>query len=140
MSTYLQHFTERFATLGAHNLELLGDLYSEDVTFRDPLHHINGLTALRGYFAQLYANVDELRYSFEGLDEPQPGHGYIRWTLHFRHPRLAGGQPISLQGCSHVRWRGRVHFHQDYFDAGALLYEHVPVMGRPVRWLKSRLA
>ena len=75
MSTYLQHFTERFATLGAHNLELLGDLYSEDVTFRDPLHHINGLTALRGYFAQLYANVDEVRYSFEGLDEPQPGHG-----------------------------------------------------------------
>ncbi|MFJ4452697.1 nuclear transport factor 2 family protein [Pseudomonas sp. NPDC089392] len=140
MSTYLQHFTERFAALDSDHLDLLGDLYSEDITFRDPLHQISGLPALRAYFAQLYANVAEVRYTFEGLDEPQPGYGYIRWTLYYRHPRLAGGRPISLQGCSHLRWRGRVHFHQDYFDAGALLYEHVPVMGSAIRWLKGRLA
>ncbi|WP_060512398.1 nuclear transport factor 2 family protein [Pseudomonas sp. NBRC 111124] len=139
MSTYLQHFIERFATLGPDNLDLLGDLYSDDVSFRDPLHHVSGLAALHAYFAQLYANVSEVRYSFEGLDETEPGHGYIRWVLHYRHPRLAGGHPISLQGCSHLRWRGRVYFHQDYFDAGALLYEHVPVLGGAVRWLKGRL-
>ncbi|MFJ4345428.1 nuclear transport factor 2 family protein [Pseudomonas sp. NPDC089401] len=140
MSAYLQHFTERFATLDSSKLELLGDLYSEDVIFRDPLHQISGLPALRAYFAQLYANVAEVRYSFDGHDECQPGQGYIRWTLHYRHPRLAGGKPISLQGCSHLRWRNRVHFHQDYFDAGALLYEHIPVMGGAIRWLKGRLA
>ena len=140
MSTYLQHFTERFAALDSGHLDLLGDLYSEDITFRDPLHQISGLPALRAYFTQLYANVAEVRYTFEGLDEPQPGYGYIRWTLNYRHPRLARGRPISLQGCSHLRWRGRVHFHQDYFDAGALLYEHVPVMGGAIRWLKGRLA
>ncbi|NIF29060.1 nuclear transport factor 2 family protein [Pantoea sp. Tr-811] len=140
MTAYLQHFTERFTTLGAHNLDLLADLYSEDVTFRDPLHHISGLAALRAYFAQLYANVAEVRYTFEGLDEPQPGLGYIRWSLHYRHPRLAAGKLISLQGCSHLRWRERVHFHQDYFDAGALLYEHIPLMGGAIRWLKGRLA
>mgnify|MGYP006198060143 CR=1 FL=1 len=54
--------------------------------------------------------------------------------------RLAGGQPITLQGCSCLHWRDRVHFHQDYFDAGALLYEHLPVMGTAIRWLKGRLA
>ena len=27
----------------------------------------------------------------------------------------------------------------DYFDAGALLYEHVPVLGRIVSWLKRRM-
>lgn len=38
MSTYLQSFAERFATLDKHNLDLLNDLYSEDIAFRDPLH------------------------------------------------------------------------------------------------------
>jgi esterase/lipase superfamily enzyme len=140
MSSYLQTFAERFASLDADNLDRLGDLYSEDVTFRDPLHKIDGLSDLRAYFAVLYANTQEVRYTFEGTDEVQPGHGYIRWTLHFRHPRLANGRLISLQGCSHLRWHERVHFHQDYFDAGALLYEHVPVVGSAVRWLKGRLA
>ncbi|GLO58505.1 transcriptional regulator [Pseudomonas putida] len=140
MHSYLQTFAERFASLDAHTLDMLGDLYSEDVTFRDPLHQLSGLPALRGYFAQLYANVQEVRYTFEGYDEVQPGHGYLRWTLHFRHPRLGNGALISLQGCSHLRWHERVHFHQDYFDAGALLYEHVPIMGSAVRWLKGRLA
>ncbi|MGE8059321.1 nuclear transport factor 2 family protein [Pseudomonas sp. NPDC089547] len=140
MSSYLQSFAQRFATLDTHNLDLLNDLYSEDVEFRDPLHQLNGLPALRAYFAQLYAKVPECHYRFEGTDELEPGHGYIRWTLHFRHPQLACGQLISLQGCSHLRWHERVHFHQDYFDAGALLYEHVPVLGSVICWLKGRLA
>ncbi|MFT0521316.1 nuclear transport factor 2 family protein [Pseudomonas faucium] len=140
MSAFLQRFVERFATLDTHNLEVLGDLYSADVAFRDPLHQIDGLPALRAYFAQLYANVSEVQYHFEGTDELEPGHGYIRWTLHYRHPRLAGGRRISLQGCSHLRWHERVYFHQDYFDAGALLYEHLPLMGGAIRWLKGRLA
>ncbi|MFJ3451303.1 nuclear transport factor 2 family protein [Pseudomonas sichuanensis] len=140
MSDYLQTFAERFAGLNAGNLQRLDELYSETVTFRDPLHHIEGLPALRAYFATLYANVQDIRYDFHGADQVQPGHGYLRWTLHFCHPRLAGGRAISLDGCSHLRWREHVEFHQDYFDAGALLYEHVPVVGGLIGWLKGRLA
>jgi len=140
MSAFLQSFAERFASLDGQNLQALENLYSEQVSFRDPLHHIEGLPALRDYFAQLYANARDIRYDFSGADEVQPGEGYLRWTLHFRHPRLAGGRVISLQGCSHLRWQERVFFHQDFFDAGALLYEHVPVMGGAIRWLKGRLA
>lgn len=140
MSTYLQTFAERFATLDAHNLDRLVELYSDDVTFRDPLHQLSGLPALRQYFNELYANARDISYQFEGADEIAPGHGYLRWTLQFRHPRLNSGRAISVQGCSHLQWRERVYFHQDYYDAGALLYEHVPVMGSAIRWLKGRLA
>lgn len=140
MSAFLQSFAERFARLDGQNLQILDTLYSEHVSFRDPLHQIEGLPALRDYFAQLYANAHDIRYEISGADEVQPGQGYLRWTLHFRHPRLASGKPISLQGCSHLKWQEQVYFHQDYFDAGALLYEHVPVMGSAIRWLKGRLA
>ena len=140
MSVFLQSFAERFASLDGQHLQMLEKLYSEHVTFRDPLHQLEGLPALRDYFAQLYANAHAICYEFSGADEVQPGQGYLRWTLQFRHPRLAGGRLISLQGCSHLKWQERVYFHQDYFDAGALLYEHVPVMGSAIRWLKGRLA
>ncbi|MDU9394775.1 nuclear transport factor 2 family protein [Pseudomonas sp. zfem002] len=140
MSIYLERFVERFALLDAGSLGQLEKLYSADIVFRDPLHQIHGLPALRDYFAQLYANVRELRYDIHDASETRPGEGYLRWTLHVRHPRLDGGRLISLDGCSHLQWHERVHRHQDFFDAGALLYEHVPVLGSVIAWLKGRLA
>ncbi|MGZ9739191.1 nuclear transport factor 2 family protein [Pseudomonas sp. GNP012] len=140
MSAYLHHFAETFATLNADCLDRLGELYSNDVQFRDPLHQLDGLPALRRYFEKLYSNVQDIRYDLLDVDEITPGHGYLRWNLHFRHPRLSHGQPISLQGCSHLRWAQHVYLHHDYFDAGALLYEHIPVVGGVISWIKGRLA
>lgn len=140
MSSFLQSFAERFATLDATNLHRLDELYGQDVHFQDPLHQVQGLAELRRYYESLYVNVRELRYDFHGFDQVAQGSGYLRWTLHFRHARLAGGRLISLDGCSALRWSARVDYHRDYFDAGALLYEHLPVLGSVIGWLKRRLA
>lgn len=140
MSDFLASFATRFAALNKDNLELLGELYSDDVLFRDPLHEVHGLTAVRRYFAELYANVGALRFEFHGYDQVAEGEGYLRWTMRYRHPRLRGGAEIAVEGCSHLLWRDRVYRHRDYFDAGALLYEHLPVLGNVIAWLKRRLA
>ncbi|MNN86760.1 hypothetical protein D3C81_2042130 [compost metagenome] len=86
----------------------------------------------------------DLHFEFHGCDALREGgnesEGYLRWTLSYRHPRLAGGRPIRVTGCSHLLWSdGRVYRHRDYFDAGALLYEHLPVFGALIAWLKRRL-
>jgi len=140
MSSFLETFAERFTALNKDNLDLLGELYSDDVLFRDPLHEVHGLGAVRRYFAELYANVETLHFEFHGFDEVAEGEGYLRWTMRYRHPRLRGGEEIAVEGCSHLRWRDRVYQHRDYFDAGALLYEHLPVLGGVIAWLKRRLA
>lgn len=145
MSDFLHAFARRFAALDKDNLAHLGELYSLDAQFIDPLHEIRGLAALQRYFAELYANVRDLRFEFHGCDALREGgnegEGYLRWTLSYRHPRLAGGRLIRVAGCSHLLWSdGRVYRHRDYFDAGALLYEHLPVFGRVIAWLKRRLA
>lgn len=139
MSDLLRQFAERFASLDARNLDRLRELYSDDILFRDPLHEVRGLPAVRGYFGELYANVSELRFTFHGFDQSAEGEGYLRWTLTYRHPRLRGGAPIEVEGCSHLLWRDKVYQHRDYFDAGALLYEHLPILGRVIAWLKGRL-
>jgi len=136
---FLQRFATAFASLNADNLERLGELYTEDVRFQDPLHEIHGLPALQEYFRELYANVAELHFQFYGFDQLHPGAGYLRWKMSYRHPRLKGGQLIEVEGCSHLLWRDKVYAHRDYFDAGALLYEHLPLLGRVIRWLKGRL-
>jgi hypothetical protein len=140
MSEFLRRFATEFAALDASNLQRLGELYSDDVLFRDPLHEVRGLPALQRYFAELYANVGRLEFDFHGFDQVVDGEGYLRWTMHFRHPRLRGGARISVDGCSHLLWWDKVYQHRDYFDAGAMLYEHLPLMGGVIAWLKRRLA
>lgn len=142
MSEFLQRFAREFARLDAHSLDRLGQLYAEGIHFSDPLHDVRGLPDLRRYFAQLYANVSALEFDFDGFDQVADGHGYLRWTMTYRHPRLRRGAPISLQGCSLLFWNanGKVVRHQDFFDAGALLYEHIPLLGCAIRWLRRRLA
>ena len=140
MSDFLHRFATEFAALDASNLARLGQLYSDDVLFRDPLHEVRGLPALQRYFAEMYANVGRLDFDFHSFDQVCDGEGYLRWTMHFRHPRLRGGAPISVDGCSHLLWWDKVYQHRDYFDAGAMLYEHLPLMGGVIAWLKRRLA
>jgi hypothetical protein len=142
VSSFLQQFSAKFAQLNARNLDRLGELYAENVHFTDPLHEICGLAELHGYFAELYANLIVLDFAFFAFDEVREGEGYLRWIMSFRHPRLNQGQLISLEGCTMLRWNaaGKVVRHRDYFDAGALLYQHVPVVGPMIRWLHRRIA
>lgn len=139
MSEFLRHFAHQFAGLNKDNLQRLGELYSDDVQFTDPLHQVQGLGQLQEYLRELYSNVSELRFDFHGFDQPSEGQGYLRWTMSYRHPRLARGEVIRVEGCSHLLWHDKVYRHRDYFDAGALLYEHLPVLGRAIGWLKRRL-
>lgn len=142
MSGFLQRFAEEFARLNASNLERLADLYSADVHFTDPLHEVCGLDELQRYFSELYANVEQLHFEFISYDLVADGQGYLRWVMSYRHPRLNRGRLISLEGCSLLRWNaeGKVERHRDYFDAGALIYQHVPLLGSAIRWLQRRLA
>lgn len=139
MSDFLRQFAHSFASLDKHNLERLENLYSKDITFTDPLHEVQGLTALHDYFAGLYEQVSQLRFDFHSFDQVNEGEGYLRWKMSFSHPQLAKGQVIRVEGCSHLLWRDKVYRHRDYFDAGALLYEHLPIVGRIIAWLKRRM-
>jgi len=141
MTEFLREFAKGFASLNKNNLQRLPELYSYDIAFADPMHEVQGLSDLHVYFAELYANVQHLKFDFHAFDQVREGKGYLRWTMNYSHPRLNGGKTIQVQGCSHLLWSdNRVFQHRDFFDAGAMLYEHLPIMGRAIRWLKGRLA
>ncbi len=140
MPGLMDHFKNIFNQLNNNNLELLDEIYTLDVTFRDPVHALDGLPALRDYYARLYNGVVSCRFEFEAeiLEGQQ---GMLVWLMQFQHTRFRPGETLELRGVSHLRFLedGRVNYHRDYFDMGEFIYERVPVLGCVIRAIKRRL-
>jgi hypothetical protein len=125
-----------FRQLRHDRLFLLDEVYAEDLVFEDPLHRIVGRTALKDYFTRLYEGVAAIDFDFGEVLEA-PGQAMLTWTMRMTHRRLRPREELVLPGASHLRFTSQVHFHRDYFDAGALVYERLPLLGglvRAVRW------
>ncbi|MGK0500557.1 MAG: esterase/lipase superfamily enzyme [Oceanicoccus sp.] len=135
----IELFKDSYRDMVAMDLSRLDRLYTDNLVFKDPVHEIRGLPAMQDYMAEMVANVEECRFEF--LDQLMAdGTAYIKWNMHFRHPKLAAGQLISVRGVSQLQFDERIHYHEDVYDMGAMVYEHVPVIGGVTRWLKNRLA
>lgn len=136
----LEAFCDFYNKLDRSCTDHLLEIYTADIRFVDPFQRIDGIVALTGYFEALYANLESARFEF-AQRQRHGDQAFVCWTLRLVHPRLAGGHEVTVEGCSRLRFRGdRVCEHRDYFDAGALLYEHLPLFGTAIRWLKHRLA
>lgn len=133
----LDRFCSLFNELDKGNLHKLQDVYSEDIQFQDPFAEVHGLDELTSYFAGAYGNVIRCRFRF-GAPVIQRGWCTIPWVMELQHKRIRGGKTIEVEGISHLEIRdARVRYHRDYFDAGQLLYENLPVVGGVIRWLKE---
>ena len=136
LNTFLTIFNE----LDHTSLNRLDTIYHPDIRFTDPAHTLKGLPALKDYFAALYENVRSIRFFFDAR-MMTGNQAFVTWTMALSHPRLAGGRTVSVDGCSHLTFAsdGRVTVHRDYFGLGAMVYEHLPVVGGLIRTVKKRL-
>lgn len=136
----LEAFCAFFNKLDKSCTKELHEFYTPDVLFIDPLHRIEGADALERYFSALYENVTACQFRFH--DRLAAGQqAFVTWTMHLSHPRLDGGRAIEVEGCSQLTFSadGRVSRHRDYFDAAAMLYERLPLLGGAIRLVKKRL-
>jgi hypothetical protein len=121
-------------------LKSLAEVYSDDIQFRDPLHAINGLSSLTEYYTGMMRELLECRFEFHhSVEVVERGEAILFWTMHYRHKKLAGGKPLELSGNSHLLFKEKVYYHRDYFDAGSMLYEHIPLMGFAIRQIKKKV-
>ena len=134
----IERFKDFYSELHSADLSQLQAIYDNDIVFKDPVHEIKRLVGLEDYFTELCRDVSECR--FEYLDElVSETSAYITWIMYFRHPKL-NNRLISVRGVSHLNFTDKVTFHEDVYDMGAMLYEHIPLLGRLIRWLRQRLA
>ncbi|MEA9392555.1 nuclear transport factor 2 family protein [Acerihabitans sp. TG2] len=128
-----------YRQLGLSQLPQLSLIYHPQVVFIDPVSQYDGVDALEHYFTQLLKKVKYCRFDVQPA-LVQGDDASLFWRMEYAHPALKKGQGITVMGASHLRLaENRVIYQRDYYDLGAMLYEHVPVLGGAVRALKARL-
>lgn len=144
MHPLLEQLARCYQSFDPELLARLESLYAPDVVFVDPLHRIEGRENLQHYFAGMMHNLSQCRFEFtqficSGDDGGDGAEAVAFWTMHYSHPRLAGGRLLVLSGNSHLRFQQKIYYHRDYFDAGAMLYEHLPLLGYAIKKVKQRM-
>jgi hypothetical protein len=131
----LMAFYEDFA---ADKLSALEDIYTQDIEFLDPIHKVTGILSLKRYMKQMATNLThyKIRYVDVVMSENS---AYLTWDMEFANPKLAGGKVISLRGVTNLKFTNRVYYHEDVYDLGAMVYEHLPVIGKIIRSIKIRM-
>ena len=138
MSQVVEQFKDFYQQLDRLPVRQFELIYDDGLVFRDPVHEIRGASELLSYLEGLCANMGQCQ--FEYLDQLLgDDKAYIKWNMHFSHPRL-GERVHTVRGASHIQFNERIHYHEDMYDMGQLVYEHLPVLGTATRWVKRRMA
>jgi hypothetical protein len=129
-----------YLNLDQKYLARLDKIYDGDVQFRNPLCALNGVESVTNYFSDLVDDLDEWRCEFHHcVEDFRRGEAVLFWTFYYRHKKLAGGDQLELTGNTHIRFFDKIYYHRDYFDAGSMLYEHIPFVGSAIRMVKKRI-
>jgi hypothetical protein len=135
---WLDKFITIYSKLGTNNLHLLNEVYHQDVEFIDPMHSLKGIDNLLQYLDGIYSQVTHCEFIINEVIETD-SEAAIYWTMTFCHKKLNKKEPIIISGHSHIKsLDSRVIFHRDYLDIGAMLYEHIPLLGPLVKQVKKR--
>lgn len=135
----LDTFAQFYRTLETSNLDLLHDIYHQDVKFIDPVGHHEGLEVVEAYFRHLLETT--LSCEFEILHLITQGNmAYARWVMTLQHPKLSSGKRIRLDGSSElIIENDKIIQQTDFYDMGAMFYEHLPILGPLVRFVKNKI-
>jgi hypothetical protein len=132
----LMSFYEDFSV---QNLSNLDEVYTQDIEFIDPVHKVDGILSLKHYLKKMAVNLTH--YSIRYLDVLNGENtAYVTWEMDFAHKSINGGKMITVRGMSHFKFTNRVYYHEDSYDLGALIYDHLPLLGGITRSLKGRMA
>jgi SnoaL-like domain len=132
-------FEAFYSDFAKADLSKLGQLYEQDVNFVDPVQAIRGLPALTAYFEDSREHLYFCNFEFDGR-AIDGNRAFFQWQMAYAHPRLASGRPQRIRGCSSLMVEEKVVYHEDFYDLGAMLYDHIPVLGWATRRIKQNLA
>lgn len=124
-------------SLNADNLDLLDEVVSPDVRFRDPFHRETGANRMKAVFARLFETAVDIVFVIDDW-ACRSQTVYFRWTL----TATLSERPWSVTGVTRATFdeAGRVTDHVEYWDAASQLYERFPVLGPVLRYVRRRIA
>lgn len=134
-------FEAVFHNLGSEGLEAHVNLaYAENLFFNDTLHTLEDRQKLLDYLSRTGERLQDMQVSVLGWSQ-QGDDLFVRWLMQTDF-RLAGrDRRVRTVGMTHLRFNeaGKIVLHQDFWDSSQGLYEHVPILGGMIRWIRAQL-
>ena len=138
-SKLILNLKRHFEEFSVDSLSDLDAIYTQDIEFLDPVHKVEGILSLKHYLKKMAENLTHYKISY--IDQLVGDNtAYLTWEMEYANSKLGGGEILTIRGITHLKFTKRIYYHEDCYDLGALVYEHVPVLGGITRSLKSRLA
>lgn len=139
MITPLTKLKQYYETFDQASFESLDDIYDGDIVFIDPLHKIDGIETLKEYFSGICSNLSFCKFTF--TDEIVGEHSAcLKWEMEYSHPSLKNNTRLNLKGVSLMHFTNeKVTSQEDFYDMGAMTYEHIPLLGSAIRVVKARM-
>ncbi|QJP99570.1 nuclear transport factor 2 family protein [Herbaspirillum rubrisubalbicans] len=131
----LDRLLQWYGTLDRASLERIGEFYSPEALFKDPFNDIKGIRAIRAIFEHMFEATDAPRFIIlERMGQGQQAFATWRFEFGLR------GRCYTVLGATHFRFdaAGLVSEHRDYWDAAEELWQKLPVIGGPVKWLRGK--
>ena len=45
--------------------------------------------------------------------------------MHYAHRKIAKGKALSLAGATQIKFTHTISYHEDFYDLGAMVYQHI---------------
>jgi hypothetical protein len=138
---WVERFTQAYGDFTSPKLGArMRELYASKLFFNDTVHTHHRRSELIAYLQDTSERLDDM--ALEILDSRIAGHDlYLRWVM--RTDFRAGFREVSAEtiGMSHLRFNedGKVILHQDFWDSRQGIFEHIPVVGGLIEWIRSGL-
>lgn len=135
----IDRFKKLYQPFSEASLAQLDEVYGPDIVFKDPVHQLQGLKELYNYFRGFCAA--DVHCEFEFINQILNSHqAFFQWRMHYSHPKIKGGLPLTLNGATLIKFNDRITYHEDFYDMGAMIYQHMPVLGFLVKKINARIA
>ncbi len=137
----LQRYIKFYETLTPETLKNIDDVFMPDARFKDPFNDARGTAHITKVFDDMFKTVGAPDFTINsyGWSDNHDRQAYLRWKFIYR---VGGkGEPVTVEGMSDVLFdtSGKVESHLDFWDAASGLYEHLPVLGAVLRFIRKKV-
>lgn len=112
--------------------------FDVDSYFEDPFQKVRGIDKIYTIFEDMYAKLYKPKFTIlECISSDNVS--YIKWNFTYKTDEKSDEN--SFVGLSRVEFNdeGKVLEHIDFWDAGANVYEKIPLLGSIIRFVKRKL-
>ena len=119
----------------------LGEVYADELFFNDTLKTLRSGPDVKQHLLNTADLLTSGSVKCFSTSRDENGDYSIRWEMSYAGPKMNKGNPIVTIGMTQLRFNeaGQVIFHQDYWDSSAGVFEHIPLIGGLVKFVRGRM-